>query len=414
MKKNNILKESFWSFFGQLISAIAIIAGIRVITEYVTPVHYGQYIVFSGIILLFFNVISGSIFQAFLRIIPENDDDTSYNKSILLSSKISMLYILICLAFLLMSFLLNSHYLFLIFIFFLSLISEHLVGLFKVLMNVNREQKKYAFFQILISIFRPIFAVLLYVYYENSFISILYGFSMANLLISFLFFGKIITVNLIKSSKTKFYWHNFSEFFDFSKPLVLQKIFGWSLSNADKYIIALFLGTATAGKYAPIVSLVSMLFLTASGAIEIIFRPYYFEYIANHKKQSSKKILKTYAIMLAVTSIIFISFFSFFNQQIVLLVLGENFREFFYLLPFLSLGFSFLIFGYLFENICFAYKKTWNVFLIEGIAAITNIIILPIMIYSYGVIGIPFALLCTYIVHFLSGYIITRKLLRNV
>ena len=104
MKKNNILKESFWSFFGQLISAIAIIAGIRVITEYVTPVHYGQYIVFSGIILLFFNVISGSIFQAFLRIIPENDDDTSYNKSILLSSKISMLYILICLAFLLMSF----------------------------------------------------------------------------------------------------------------------------------------------------------------------------------------------------------------------------------------------------------------------------------------------------------------------
>ena len=138
---------------------------------------------------------------------------------------------------------------------------------------------------------------------------------------------------------------------------MLQKIFGWSLSNADKYIIALFLGTATAGKYAPIVSLVSMLFLTASGAIEIIFRPYYFEYIANHKKQSSKKILKTYAIMLAVTSIIFISFFSFFNQQIVLLVLGENFREFFYLLPFLSLGFSFLIFGYLFENICFAYKK---------------------------------------------------------
>ena len=87
------MKESFWSFFGQLISAIAIIAGIRVITEYVTPVHYGQYIVFSGIILLFFNVISGSIFQAFLRIIPENDDDTSYNKSILLSSKISMLYL---------------------------------------------------------------------------------------------------------------------------------------------------------------------------------------------------------------------------------------------------------------------------------------------------------------------------------
>jgi len=401
LKKNKILKESLWSFFGQLISAVAIIAGVRVITEYVTPIHYGQHIVFSGIILLFFNVISGSIFQAFLRIIPENDNDISYNKSLLLSSKISMLYTLIGLVFL-------------IFTFFLSLLSEHVVGLFKVLMNVNREQKKYAFFQILISTLKPIFAVLLYVYYENSFKSIVYGFSIANLLISFLFFGKIISVNLIKSSKTKFYWHNFSEFFDFSKPLVLQKIFGWSLSNADKYIIAFFLGTATAGKYAPIVSLVSMLFLTVSGAIEIIFRPYYFEYIANNKKQNSKKILRIYAIMLAVASIIFVSIFSIFNQQIVLLVLGKNFREFFYLLPFLSLGFSFLIFGYLFENICFAYKKTWNVFLIEGISALTNIIVLPIMIYNFGIIGIPFALSCTYIVHFLSGYIITRKLLKNV
>jgi len=414
LKKNKILKESLWSFFGQLISAVAIIAGVRVITEYVTPIHYGQHIVFSGIILLFFNVISGSIFQAFLRIIPENDNDISYNKSLLLSSKISMLYTLIGLVFLLLSFLLNSHFLFLIFTFFLSLLSEHVVGLFKVLMNVNREQKKYAFFQILISTLKPIFAVLLYVYYENSFKSIVYGFSIANLLISFLFFGKIISVNLIKSSKTKFYWHNFSEFFDFSKPLVLQKIFGWSLSNADKYIIAFFLGTATAGKYAPIVSLVSMLFLTVSGAIEIIFRPYYFEYIANNKKQNSKKILRIYAIMLAVASIIFVSIFSIFNQQIVLLVLGKNFREFFYLLPFLSLGFSFLIFGYLFENICFAYKKTWNVFLIEGISALTNIIVLPIMIYNFGIIGIPFALSCTYIVHFLSGYIITRKLLKNV
>jgi len=151
LKKNKILKESLWSFFGQLISAVAIIAGIRVITEYVTPIHYGQYIVFSGIILLFFNVISGSIFQAFLRIIPENDNDISYKKSILLSSKISMFYMLIGLVFLLLSFLLNSHFLFLVFIFFLSLLSEHIVGLFKVLMNVNREQKKYAFFQILIS-----------------------------------------------------------------------------------------------------------------------------------------------------------------------------------------------------------------------------------------------------------------------
>ena len=409
MKNNNILKESLWAFFGQFLSTIAIVVGIRMITEYVTPIHYGQYVVFSGIALLCSNVISGSIFQAFLRIIPEKDE----HKSILLSSKLVFLFGFFGLSFLLMSFLFKSYFLFLSFIFFIYLISEHYIGLYKVLMNIKREQKKYAFFQIFRLVMRPLFSVLLYVYYQDNFTSILYGFCSANLLTSFIFFGKNIIQDFIKSLGQKFYWSDYSEFFDFSKPLVLQKIFGWSLNNADKYIVVFFLGTATAGKYAPIVSLVSVLYLTVNEAINIILRPYYFEYIATNKRRAGKKILKIYALLLFFMSIIFISLFTFFNQQIVSLILGENFREYYYLLPMLSLGFSFLVFGYLFETICLAYKKTWNVFKIESMAAITNIIILPIMIYNFGIKGIPFAILCTYIAHFIFGFILTKKLLKN-
>tara|TARA_B100001250_G_scaffold409091_1_gene432738 strand:+ start:21272 stop:22501 length:1230 start_codon:yes stop_codon:yes gene_type:complete len=409
LKSNNIIKESFWSFFGQSLSAIAMIAGIRVVTEYITPIHYGQYVVFSGIALLFFNVISGSIFQSFLRIIPEKNEA----KALLLSSKLVFLFGGFALSALLISFLFKSYFLFLLFVFFSYLISEHFVGLFKVLMNIKKEQKKYAFFQIFLSVLRPLFSVLLYLYYENNFTSILYGFLLANLLTSFIFFGKNILQDLVKSFGQKFYWNDFYEFFDFAKPLVFQKIFGWCISNADKYIVVFFLGVGATGKYAPIVSLVSMLYLTVNEAINIILRPYYFEYIATNKRRASKKILKIYAQLLFFMSIIFISLFTFFNQQIVSLILGENFREYYYLLPMLSIGFSFLVFGYLFETMCLAYKKTWNVLIIESIAAITNIIILPIMIYNFGIKGIPFAILCTYIAHFISGFILTKKLLKN-
>ena len=407
--ENKILKEGFWSVFGQFFSAIAIIAGIRAVTEYVTPEHYGQYIIFSGITLLALNVFSGSIFQSFLRIIPEKNDKKLYNKSIVLSSKIVFLFIGIGLFFLLLNTLFKSNILFFIFVFFIYLISEHFVGLFKVLMNIKKEQKKYAFFQISISILRPIAAVLLYIYHDNNFVSIVYGFCIANFFISIIFFGNKIIKDLIIASKEKFNWGNFSEFFDFSKPLIFQKICGWTLSNADKYIIAFFLGTAAAGKYAPIVSLVSMLYLTLSSAVELIFRPYYFEYIAQGKIKDGKKILKRYARSLFIASIAFIILFTIFNQEIVSLVLGKNFRDYYTLLPTLSIGFSFLIFGYLFENICFAYKKTWAVFFIEGIAAITNIVVLPIMVYNFGIDGIPYALLFVYIAHFMSGLIITRR-----
>jgi O-antigen/teichoic acid export membrane protein len=173
------------------------------------------------------------------------------------------------------------------------------------------------------------------------------------------------------------------------------------------------LGTTTVGQYAPVVSLVSMLYLTASAAIELIFRPYYFEYVGSNRINASKKILKIYALCLFFISIIFITIFFLFSKKIVFLLLGPNFRDYYYLAPMISIGFSFLIFGYLFENICFAYKKTWKVFKIEGIAAITNIVILPIMIYNFGVNGIPLAIVFTYIIHFMSGFIISMRLLKK-
>ncbi len=404
--KNNIIKESFWSFFGHAFSAIAVIAGIRVVTEYVTPIHYGQYIVFSGIALLCFNIISGSLFQSFLRIIPEKNED----KAILLSSKLIFIFGGLAFSTLLTSFLFKSYTLFLFFIFFIYLISEHLVGLFKVLTNIKRDQKKYAFFQILVAAFKPLFAVLLYLYYDNDFTSILFGYLTGNLFVSFLFFGKNIFQDLTRSFEKKFHWNEFSEFFIYSKPLVLQKVFGWTINNADKYIVAFFLGTSTAGQYAPIVSLVSMLYLTANETINIIFRPYYFEYIAKNKKVAGEKVIKIYALLLLVVSIAFITIFTLFNQQIVNFVLGENFRKYYYLLPMISIGFTFLIGGYLFQTICLAHKKTWAVFRIETIAAISNLILLPIMIYNFGINGIPFAILCTYIVHFLAGFITTKQL----
>ena len=62
---------------------------------------------------------------------------------------------------------------------------------------------------------RPLFSVLLYVYYQDNFTSILYGFCSANLLTSFIFFGKNIIQDFIKSLGQKFYWSDYSESWDY-------------------------------------------------------------------------------------------------------------------------------------------------------------------------------------------------------
>tara|TARA_Y100000768_G_scaffold387872_1_gene380764 strand:- start:808 stop:2043 length:1236 start_codon:yes stop_codon:yes gene_type:complete len=409
LKNKTIWQESFWAFFGQSLSVVAIIAGIRVITEFVSPEHYGQYVIFSGISLLVFNVISGSIFQSFLRIIPEQND----KKAILLSSKIVILFTILSFASLSLYLISKLNFYFLVFLFFAYLISEHFVGFYKVLMNIKKEQKKYAIFQILLSSFRPIISVLLYIFFEQKFTSIIFGFLLANLLISFLFFGKKILHDLNNALHEETKLKQFSNYLNYSKPLSIQKIFGWSLNNIDKYIVAFFFGTDTVGKYAPIVSLMSMLYQIFSEAINIIFRPYYFEKIAQKKVNSANKVLKIYGSILLASSVFFIIIFTLFNEEIVNLVLGENFRSYYYLLPMLSISFTFLVFGYLFATICLAYKKTWLVFKIEGIAAIANLLILPLAIYTYGIDGIPIAILFTYLTHCIVGLISIKGINEN-
>ena len=191
----------------------------------------------------------------------------------------------------------------------------------------------------------------------------------------------------------------------------MQKICGWSLRNVDKYFIAITLGTSSTGKYAPIVGLASMAFIMISRTVEIVLRPYYFEFVSKNKISHSRKVLSYYAISLFICSLLLISFFSTFSLEIVQIFFGSQFREYHYLLPFLSVSYSFLIFGYLFCNVCLAHKKSWNIFYVELFAAIPNLILMPICLINFGIVGSTYALMISYIVFFISGLIFARKLI---
>ena len=388
MKKVKIIKEATWGIFGQLLSACLTLAGIRVITEFASVEHYGQYVLFSTFALLIVNVLSGSIFQSFLRLIPEKGK----SEALRLSSFIVNVFLKLIFISLLLFILLDRIILLQISLIFFFVLSEHFIGLFQSLINIEKKQKKYALFQITFSLLKPFFAILFYVFFHQEFIS-------------------MILQQFFLSFKAKFRTKDFEDFFNFSKPLIMQKICGWSLRNVDKYFIAITLGTSSTGKYAPIVGLASMAFIMISRTVEIVLRPYYFEFVSKNKISHSRKVLSYYAISLFICSLLLISFFSTFSLEIVQIFFGSQFREYHYLLPFLSVSYSFLIFGYLFCNVCLAHKKSWNIFYVELFAAIPNLILMPICLINFGIVGSTYALMISYIVFFISGLIFARKLI---
>lgn len=407
VKVFKIINESFWGISGQILSACITLLGIRIITEFSSTEHYGQYVIFSTFGLLIVNVFSGSIFQSYLRILPEIGDIKALKLSSFVVNFLSKIILLCILLFIFF----NSSFLLYISLIFFFILSEHYKSLFQVLLNIKKKQKKYALFQMTFSFLKPSFAIIFYVFLNQDFISIIFGYSIGNLISSILFFPKDFINQFSLSLNSKFIINEFDEFFIFSKPLIIQKICGWSLRNLDKYLIAIILGTSTTGKYAPVVGLASMLFLMLSKTVEIILRPYYFQYVSEKNTLMSRKILSYYAICLFIFSFITTLFLSIFSEEIINILFGSQFREFHYLLPILSISYTFLIFGYLFCNVCFAHKKSWNVLYIELYATLTNFIIMPIFLINFGIIGSTYSIMISYIIFFISGLIFARKLI---
>ena len=71
LKERQLFGDAFWALFGQLASAIALLAGTRILTELVTPDIYGQVALLNGFVALGVTLFSYPFICAGMRILPE-------------------------------------------------------------------------------------------------------------------------------------------------------------------------------------------------------------------------------------------------------------------------------------------------------------------------------------------------------
>ncbi|MCX7114220.1 MAG: hypothetical protein NTX45_29950 [Proteobacteria bacterium] len=66
-----IFKDASWALFGQLGSAVALLAGTRILTERVSPEIFGQVALFNGFVALGVTVFAYPFICAGMRLLPE-------------------------------------------------------------------------------------------------------------------------------------------------------------------------------------------------------------------------------------------------------------------------------------------------------------------------------------------------------
>jgi O-antigen/teichoic acid export membrane protein len=373
---------------GQIAQVLALLAGIRLLTEYLPPQTFGAVSLSLGLLTFGMSIFCKPFLQAALRFYPEaaHKGRVSVLKKIvngLLLKTTGMLVLILAIAGLLfrqrVSLLLVT-----------SLIGLVIVDVIRTreinFLNAGRRQRPFALWLALDAWARPLAAVAMIFAFGISTGSVIAGYFAGSLIILAFFFKIInresVTGALELKDKTLS-----AEIRRYALPLIPLAVISWMSSLSDRYLIGGMAGLEQVGIYVAIYGLVSQPFLMTQLVIEQTVRPVYFEAIACGNSAREQKAFLSLLAATGLACVCGVAIITLFRGEIAGLLLAKKYRSGAGLIPWVALGYAFLSISYVFEKICYAYKRTKDVLVIEAAGAAACLCLEIPAIYYFGIYG---------------------------
>ena len=253
LQERQLFGDAFWALLGQLLSACALLAGTRVLTELVTPDIYGQVALLNGFIALGVALFSYPFICAGMRMLPEclnNRDRTDlYGVVASLTTRSTVLAIvLLVLGGSIYSYIAQSNILlFVLAGILLAVTVRRELGI--QLLIGERKQRGASLWQTSDSILRPLLAISLVLWGGAKAEWVLLGYILA----SFLSNAVWARTHGAKAdnSKRSTVARNFRhEVWTYALPLIPMELIFWVNGLGDRYVIGYFMSAAEVGLYA--------------------------------------------------------------------------------------------------------------------------------------------------------------------
>jgi len=392
-KNRQFLQQLSWAAFGQIATAVGLLVGIRLMTEYVPPSTYGNVTFLMSLTTFAYSLFSVPLFQAALRLYPNvqiSGEEELLRFTVLELAKKAMVYtsVLIIMGGAAFGSLTgNPRW------FGLLLSAILVVDVLKMLetglLNAARKQREFAFWNISETWGRPVCAIILINHFQASAGMIIFGYFCASALV-FLYFrpkgrptkGEASMGDMERQRHRVLV----KDIYQYALPLVPSALVSGVNSLSDRYIIGGALGFEQLGIYAAASSLMIRPFIIACGVIEQSVRPIYFDSVAS-ESSDSKFILRKWILFASGICVSGILLVVGLRHQIVNLVLAPKYRSIVDLLPWLALGYACYSISFIYENVLYAYKKTVVIFKINTFMSVITVFTTLIMIYTFGLLG---------------------------
>lgn len=173
----------------------------------------------------------------------------------------------------------------------------------------------------------------------------------------------------------------------YARPLIPLGIVGWVSSMGDRYMIGSLLSAQSVGMYAAAYGLASRPLLMLSSIAETSIRPLYLSALAARDRQASRKYLVVWLVIVSAGGLVACLFLTVFHAQLAGLLLGTEFREGSYLMPWIGAGYVLLALYHIAARVCLAHDAPHVVTLTETVGAVLAVVIGFSLIGAYGVWG---------------------------
>ncbi|HEY8037593.1 MAG TPA: lipopolysaccharide biosynthesis protein [Methylobacter sp.] len=394
LKQRQLFGDAFWALFGQLASAVALLAGTRILTELVTPDIYGQVALLNGFVALGVALFSYPFICTAMRILPEclnkGERAALYGVVARLTARATALAAaLLVLGGVIYSYFSNSNvWLFMLAAVLLIVTVRRELGI--QLLIGERKQRGASLWQTTDSILRPLLAISLVVWGGQKAEWVLLGYIVASV-VSNTIWSLVLGAKPDKNQRPIITRNFRTDVWAYALPLIPMELIFWVNGLGDRYVIGYLMTAAEVGLYAATYTIINEAFNRSAMVLLRTFQPVYFQHYSQYRIREGFRILWIWIACVVALGIIGVSLLLITKDWVASMVLAKSYHSAIELMPAIAIGCALHALGTVVAQPLLANKRTRLLLLGRVCGAVTAAVSIPLMVTNFGLIGAAMA-----------------------
>jgi len=394
LKERRLFGDAFWALFGQLMSAVALLAGTRVLTELVTPDIYGQVALLNGFVALGVTLFSYPFICAGMRILPECLDKWERAAlygvvESLTARSMALAIVLLVLGSATYSYFSHSDFWLLMLAGVLLIVTvQRELGI--QLLIGGRKQRAASLWQTSDSILRPLLAISLVWWGGQKAEWVLLGYILASM-VSNAVWSFVQGTNPGKKKRPIIARNFRADVWAYALPLIPMELIFWVNGLGDRYVIGYLMTAAEVGLYAATYMIINEAFNRSAMVLLRTFQPIYFQSFSQNQNKEGFRILWIWIACVLALGIIGVSLLLITKDWVASWVLAKSYHSAVELMPAIAVGCALHALGTVVSQPLLANKRTRLLLLGRVCGAVTAAISIPLMVKNFGLPGAAMA-----------------------